>query len=173
MNLNRYFFVSAGLAWALFTSACTPTKEKIILEKQAPQNMLESFTKAESCKQASCITLNKESLGRVFLLLASGKTSGATPQWYDLKPLVVTFERSGKKVALLGQNYNSIYNEIQTSNLIQTFNLISEDEKTLTFDWGEGLKSFVLQSSYDIDAVRGNNGDLTESSFPSLRVLCS
>lgn len=171
MNLNRYFFVSAGLAWALFTSACTPTKEKIILEKQAPQNMLESFTKAESCKQASCITLNKESLGRVFLLLASGKTSGATPQWYDLKPLVVTFERSGKKVALLGQNYNSIYNEIQTSNLIQTFNLISEDEKTLTFDWGEGLKSFVLQSSYDIDAVRGNNGDLTESSFPSLRVL--
>ncbi len=173
MNSTRYFFVSACLAMALFSTACTPSKEKIILEKQAPQNMLESFTRSESCQQASCITLNKESLGRVFLLLASGKTSGATPQWYDLKPLVVTFERSGKKVALLGQNYNSIYNEIQTSNLIQTFDLVSEDEKTLTFDWGEGLKSFVLQSSYDIDAVRGDNDNLTESSFASLRVMDS
>lgn len=173
MNLNRYHLVSISFVMVFLAAGCTPLKEKIIVEKQAPQNMLESFTKADDCKLASCITLNKESLGRVFLLIASGKTSGATPQWYDLKPLVVTFERSGKKIALLGQNYNSIYREIQTSNLIQTFDLISEDEKTLTFDWGEGLKTFVLQSSYDVDAVRGGNNDLSESSYPSLRVLDS
>ncbi len=172
MTLKRHIFVGSVLLSSLLLSACT---KETVIEKQAPANMLESFNKSPSsaCSLASCITVQKESLGKIFLLIASGKTAGSTPQWYDLKPLVVSFEKSGNKIALLGENYNSIYEEIRTVNLIQTFDVVSEDEKSVTFDWGQGLKTFVLQSSYDVDGARGKNNDLTESSFSSLPVVDS
>ncbi len=155
-------------AWAL--SACT-VKEERIIEKQAPSDIRESFAPA-TCDKASCVTIQKASLGKTFLLIASGKTAGSTPQWYDLKPLVVSFEKSGSKMALLAENYNSIYGEIKTVNLVQTFDVVSETETTVVFNWGDGLKTFVIQSSYDVDAVRGNK-DMTESSFQSLPVTDS
>ncbi|MBV2168214.1 MAG: zinc-dependent metalloprotease [Bdellovibrio sp.] len=172
MTLKRHIFVGSVLLSSLLLSACT---KETVIEKQAPANMLESFNKSPSsaCSLASCITIQKESLGKIFLLIASGKTAGSTPQWYDLKPLVVSFEKSGNKVALLGENYNSIYEEIRTVNLIQTFDVVSEDEKSVTFDWGQGLKTFVIQSSYDVDGARGKNNDLTEGSFSSLPVTDS
>ncbi|KHD87916.1 MAG: hypothetical protein OM95_11625 [Bdellovibrio sp. ArHS] len=162
--------VLLGLAFStLLLSACT---KETVIEKQAPNNMLESFTTStvDACTNKSCITIQKASLGKVFLLISSGKTAGSTPQWYDLKPQVVTFDKSGGRIALLAQNYNSIYKEIQTVNLLQTFEVISEDATSITFDWGQGLKSFVQQRSYDTDMPRGNSDDLTESSLPSLVV---
>lgn len=177
MRLRNTPFVIASLLAILSLAACT--KETIIKEKainveakQAPLNMLETFApSASNCE--SCITIQKDSLGKIFLLIASGKTSGATPQWYDLKPLVVSFEKSGNRLAILGQNFTSIYSEIQTVNLIQTFEVVAEDAKTITFNWGQGLKTFILQSSYDVDAVRGKNNNLVESSFTSLPVIDS
>lgn len=175
MSFRNSTIAVAALLSSLVFTACTTKEEKIIVEKQAPQNMLESFQKSSvgSCEKASCITIQKDSLGKIFLLIASGKTAGSTPQWYDLKPLVVSFEKSGSKVALLGENYNSIYEEIRTQNLIQTFDVVSEDDKAVTFDWGSGLKTFVIQSSYQVDGPRGEEDDLTESSFSSLPVTDS
>lgn len=160
---------------------CT-IKETKYIERQAPEQIQESFRKLDlnaseelkkSCEKLSCLTIQKESLGKIFLLIASGKTAGSTPQWYDLKPLVVSFERSGQKIALLGENYTSIYEEIKTVNLIQSFDIVGEDESSITFDWNKGLQTFVLQSSYDVDGARGTNNDLTESSFQSIPVIDS
>lgn len=175
MAFKKNFVVFAALVPALMLTACTTKEEKVIIEKQAPPNILQSFEKsaADKCDRATCITVQKEALGKIFLLIASGKTAGSTPQWYDLKPLVVSFEKSGDKLALLAENYNSIYEEIRTVNLLQSFQIVSEDEKSVTFDWGGGLKSFVVQISYDVDGVRGAKADLTESSFSSLPVIDS
>lgn len=164
--------VRIGIVAALTAVSVTgcSDKDRVVEAKQAPVLISESFQAASNCKQASCITIQKESLGKIFLLISSGVTGGSTPQWYDLKPQVVSFERSGKKIALLGQNYNSIYSEIQSVNLIQTFEIISEDEKSITFDWGGGLKTFVAQGAYDVDAARGGNNDLTETSVNSIPV---
>lgn len=177
MALNKYVFVTSILM-SIVLSACSLNSS--IEKKQAPENMTESFSPAQlldpadpKCAQASCIKIQKSALGKVFLLISSGKTAGSTPQWYDLKPLVVSFEKSGSKVALLAENYNSIYEEIRTVNLVQTFDVVSEDAQSVTFDWGQGLKTFVLQSSYDVDSARGKNNDLTESSFNSLPVTDS
>lgn len=172
MAFEKNIWVMGVLISSLVLGACTKTEEKIIVEKQAPQNMLSSFKVTDSCHKANCITIQKDSLNRIFLLIASGITSGMTPQWYDLKPLVVSFSRSGNKIALIGENYNSIYSEIRTINLIQSFDVVSEDEATITFDWGQGLKTFVLQRPYDVDAPRGEV-DLTDSSFVSLPVIDS
>ncbi|WP_347358910.1 zinc-dependent metalloprotease [Bdellovibrio sp.] len=175
MTFNKRILIASALISTLTITACTKTEKEIIREKQAPENAMKSFsqpTVEDLCDKASCIKIQKDSLGKVFLLIASGITSGSTPQWYDLKPLVVSFEKSGKKVALIGENYNSIYEEIRTVNLIQSFDVIAEDENSVTFDWGQGLKTFVLQRSYDVDAPRGNV-DLTESSLTSLPVIDS
>lgn len=175
MAFYRNIFVTSLLLSSLVITACTTKEEKIIIEKQAPVNMLESFQKSSvaSCARASCITVQKDSLGKIFLLIASGKTAGSTPQWYDLKPLVVSFEKAGDKLALMAENYTSIYEEIRTVNLVQTFQVMSEDETSVTFDWGAGLKSFVVQSSFDVDGPRAKNNDLTESSFAALPVVDS
>ncbi len=169
---------------ALSLTACTnefstvtngAAETQVPAEKRAPETIADSFSlpNTDSCQKASCITIQKKSLGKIFLLLASGKTAGSTPQWYDLKPLVVSFEKSGARLALLGENYTSIYSEIKTVNLIQTFEVVSEDADTVTFDWGSGLKTFVLQSSYDVDDVRATQNGLTESAFDSLPVIDS
>lgn len=175
MAFKKNIFVTSALLSSLLLVSCTPVKEKVIVEKQAPANMLQSFSKSieSTCEKLTCVTIQKDSLGKIFLLISSGKTAGSTPQWYDLKPLVVSFEKSGTRLALMAENYNSIYEEIRTSNLIQTFQVVGEDEKTVTFDWAEGLKTFVIQSSYDVDGPRGKNNDLTESSFSSLPVVDS
>lgn len=172
MNLNKFVFITAALIPSLFLIACT---KETVIEKQAPDNMLESFNRSATsvCKRASCISVQKEALGKVFLLMASGKTAGSTPQWLDVKPLVVSFEKSGGKIALLGENYSSIYSEIHTVNLIQTFDIVSEDDKAITFDWGQGLKTFVAQSPYDVDGSRDSDSDLTESSQASIPVMDS
>lgn len=175
MKFGTVIFARGLLLSLVFLSACTLREEKVVIEKQAPSDVRESFQKSRdaSCSQASCITIQKESMGKIFLLLASGKTAGSTPQWYDLKPQVVSFEKSGGRLALLAENYNSIYSEIRTTNLIQTFKIVSEDEKSITFDWGGGIKTFVVQGSMDVDGNRGKNNNLTESSFSSMTVLDS
>ncbi|MGZ3772183.1 MAG: zinc-dependent metalloprotease [Pseudobdellovibrionaceae bacterium] len=177
MNFNKLVFITAALLPSLFLISCT---KETVIEKQAPDNMLKSFAPSapSACDRSSCITVQKSALGKVFLLIASGKTGGSTPQWLDTKPLVVSFEKSGGKIALLGENNQSIYKEIHTVSLIQSFNIVSEDDKSVTFDWADGLKSFVLQSPFDIDGTDvsdtdSGDGDLTESSKTSIPVLDS
>ncbi|MNK01204.1 hypothetical protein D3C87_189990 [compost metagenome] len=166
---------ASSLLSLLALSACTYKTEKIIVEKQAPTNMMETFSKPaeDHCLKASCITIQKSSLGKTFLMLISGKTGGAAPQWYDLKPLVVSFDRSGNKVALLGQNYNSIYEDIRTENFISSFGIVSEDNNSITFDWGNGLETLIVQTPYQIDSPRSGDEPLTESSYNSLAVTGS
>lgn len=158
----------------LSTAACT--KETIIeKEKAAPKNMRDSFSTvslSNACDTATCIKIQKSSLGKIFLLMASGVTLGSAPQWYDLKPLVVSFKKNNSSVALVGENYTSIYNEIQGVNLIQSFRIVEEDEMSITFDWGKGLSSFIADSPYDVDAPRGKK-DLTENSMKSIPVIDS
>lgn len=172
MTLGKNVLVMSALASALIFTGCTKETTKIIQEKQAPADATKSFSAADpvDCSKISCVKIQKSSLGRIFLLIASGVTGGSTPQWYDLKPQVVKFERSGGRIGLIGQNYNSIYEEIPSDNLLQTFAIVAEDDSSITFDVADGFKSFVAQSPYDVDSARGLNNDLTETSYSAIPV---
>lgn len=172
MKFFKFAFVTLAVIPSLFLIACT---KETVIEKQAPDNMLESFNRSATliCSRASCIKIQKEALRKVFLLMASGKTGGSTPQWLDVKPIVVSFEKSGGKIALLSENRNSIYSEIKSVDLIQSFDIVSEDEKSITFDWGQGLKTFIAQSPYDVDGTRESEANLEESSRTSIPVIDS
>lgn len=155
MLINKTSLALSAIISVLALGGCV--KEEIrYVEKQAPENILESFSprtgvNAKACKSARCITIQKDSLGKVFLLMASGITVGPTPQWLDLKPQVVSFESSGDEIALVGENYKSIYEEIKSRHLLQTFKIVAETEESITFDWGSGLKTFVVEKSYDTE----------------------
>lgn len=142
-----------------------------VKEKSAPVNMLESFntvsTEIPGCARATCINIQKQAFGKVFLLMSSGITLGSAPQWYDMKPQVVSFKKNNTDVALVAENFTSIYSEIQGNMLVQSFRIVAEDESSVTFDWGKGLRSIVSQAPYDVDAPRGRK-DLTESSQTSI-----
>ncbi len=172
MLKSKHVLIVSTLMSIFSLSACVKEETKYI-EKQAPANMLESFSNTKlqtekNCAKATCITIQKEALGKVYLLLASGVTSGQTPQWLDLKPLVVSFEKSGDRIALVGENYKSIYEEIKTRDLIQTFKIVSETEDAVTFNWGSGLKTFIFERSYDTD--RESEVDMSETSQVSIPV---
>ncbi|WP_413584241.1 zinc-dependent metalloprotease [Bdellovibrio sp. HCB274] len=180
MSVFKSVFAFGAVLTTVLVTGCTNGFDvnAVIEKKQAPKAIVDSFSLPTSqspeiaarCENATCLTINKSSLGKIFLLVASGKTGGSTPQWYDLKPQVVSFEKYGSRVALLGQNYNSIYEELNTENLIQTFQVIGETETTLTFDWGRGLKSLIAQNAYDVDSGAGMNDPLTESSVSAIPV---
>lgn len=178
LKKNRLLnFVVLGLVagFVLTEASCSFKTEDVIDRKQASGNMLDSFSlpAASECDKASCIRIQKASLGKIFLLMVSGKTPGSTPQWYDVKPMVVSFDRYGGNVALLAQNYSTIYEEIRTENFLGNFKILAEDETTLTFDWGKGLETFIVQSPYQIDAPKSGDQDLTEGSFISFPITGS
>lgn len=132
---------------ALLLSACV--KERII-ERQAPTDIRESFNVEKLCEKTNCLRMKKASLGKIFLLMSSGRSTGSTPQWTDLKPQLVSFERSGDQVALLEENYQSVYEEISARELVQSFEIVAEDEESVTFNWGHGPKTLVFESPYDV-----------------------
>ena len=74
----------------LATVSCSSDAQFPIIaqQKSAPKNMLESFSTvsvaAQACEKATCITIQKAALGKVFLLMSSGITLGSAPQWYDM-----------------------------------------------------------------------------------------
>ncbi len=165
------------------------TKENAI-QRKAPTDIQDSFAIVDGPSQASgnqvlplkktfasgnLLQIQKSALGKVFLLMASGKTGGATPQWLDLKPQVVSFAQdpAEKKLALLEENYNSVYTEIQTENLLQTFDIVAEDTQTITFDWGSGLHSFVMSNVFDTDFADPAEASDADSAQPVIPVLDS
>lgn len=169
MIFKKILLITAVFIPSLFLIACT---KETVIEKQAPKDMMESFNRSATCERASCITIQKDALKKMFLLMASAKTGGTTPQWLDFKPHVISFEKSGSKIAILGHKPETVYDEIKSENLIQSFDIVSEDEKSITFDWASGLKTFIVQSPYDIDG-EGLNGPLTEETYSSIRVTDS
>lgn len=175
MGKSKHVLIVSTLMSVLSLSACVKEETKYI-EKQAPTNMLESFgdaknSKDKSCAKANCITIKKESLGKVYLMISSGITSGKTPQWIDSKPQIVSFQKSGDRIALLSENYKSIYEEINTQDLVQSFLITSETDDEITFNWGEGLKSFVYETSYDTDDTRDQNSEEGNEDLASVNIL--
>ena len=145
LQLRSVLFVVSALA----LSACTVKEEKII-EREAPANASQSFS-VDPCQSAACLTIQKKDLNKLYLLIASGKYSGPTPQWVDFKPQVVSFVKLSGRVAILEENFLSIYDVNKSRDLVQSFAIVKEDADSVTFDWGKGLTSIFSKSSYDID----------------------
>jgi len=148
---NLWVFLALSVALA----ACTKTEKEIVYQ-YPPKDVLESFS-TTTCAKKNCIKISKGSLNKTFLLMISGKTVGAIPQWADFKPAIVTFEQTGAQVGLFAVAPEAIYGQEDAKNLLQSFDVISEDENFVTFDWGQGLSSLRTQGVFDTEVDLGED----------------
>ncbi|MCX7978151.1 MAG: zinc-dependent metalloprotease [Bdellovibrionaceae bacterium] len=142
MSLFRLFVLLTGV---LFLFSCTKEKE-IVIERQAPVDIRQSMQPSPDGK---ALALNKSSLGKAFLLIPSARGSSIAANWLDFMPLVVAFERSGSKVALMELAVHNIYDTIPSEKLLSTFDILSETSDTITIDWTYGLKNLKLAEPTD------------------------
>ena len=74
----------------------TVIEKNIVPERQASPQIKDSFSNVG----ASQLTLQKSSLGKAFILIPTLMSSGKQPDVNYLKPLIISFEKSGGKIAL-------------------------------------------------------------------------
>jgi|GEM_PF-5040341 len=98
--------------------------------------------------KSSLITLKKKALGDIFLMSITLSTSDNAARPNVLLPKVVSFETNGSELALKEQNNFSIYDEVPTDKLLQTFPIESQDEENISFKWNYGLVSAPTKGFY-------------------------
>lgn len=131
--------------------ACTKetvrTETRIVPERQASPDVRDSLIPNTEEKT---IEIQKAALGKAFLLIPTVRSSGRTPEWGDIRPLVVSFERSGNKVGLFRLSSDNVYNTIPTDKLLQSFSIRKETGETLQIDLAQGLRSLDMNGTLDI-----------------------
>jgi len=162
-NLWRNLVSAMALAAAL--SACTKTEKEIVYQNP-PADVLQSFS-VSNCAQKNCVKISKTSLNKTFLLLISGKSVEATPQWMDLKPSVVIFQQTGAQVGVFSLAPEAIYGNDEAKNLVQSFEILAEDKDSVTFDWGQGISSLSAKGTLDTEIDMGDE-DLAGETLQSL-----
>lgn len=130
------------LALAVVTSGCIKEKtieKQIVAERQASENINDSVNVTGLAGQK--LTVTKKSLGKAFILIPSLRTTGKQPQLSYLRPLIISFERMANRLALFNLTDAQLYSTIPAQRLLQSFNIISENETSITFDLGQGFTS--------------------------------
>ena len=94
------------------------------------------------------MVLQKSALMKAFLLRAQMKQSTNTTTWNDLSPIVVSFQKDGNQLALFAVNSLQSYDVVDSSKLVATFPVLSEDDQSLTFEWTGGFK-ILFDAPYD------------------------
>lgn len=146
MNSKKWLVV---LLPVIFLSGCTVekvTEKTIAPDRQANPNLQQSIS-AVSPQQ---MTFFKASLGKAFILIPTVKNTGHFPDISFLKPMIISFEKSGDRVALFNLTEEQLFDTIPASRLLQTFQIAAENETTLTINLSNGFNSLNAKGSTDI-----------------------
>lgn len=124
----------------------TVIEKNIVPERQASPQIKDSISNVS----VSQLTLQKSSLGKAFILIPTMTSSGKQPDVNYLKPLIISFEKSGGKIALFNLTEAQLYNTIPSSRLLQTFDIVSEDELSVKLNLADGFTSFDAQNNLGV-----------------------
>ena len=179
MKFQNSLLLSA-FTLALLLSACASNKEpeggivrsEFPAQKQAPVKIEDSFD--FSGAEGSLLKIKKASLKKTFLMAMTISSGDNAARRSVLMPKVVKFELNGSELGLLEENYNSIYKEIPTGKLLQTFKVESQDADTVTFRWNYGLAAVPTKGFYVVsDGGAEGLKEATDSSEEVLPVTAS
>lgn len=143
-NSNRTAI--ATLLCTSLLSACSKEVEKVIPPSSLPPAKIEATARTSS----NSVKFEKNSLGKIFVLIPSSYEGGRAEALIYFRPLLVSFERVGNRVALFNKTNKDIYESRNSKQLIQSFEIVSEDETSVTFDVGSGFQNLDLRTSMDI-----------------------
>ena len=148
------FTVAIAMVFSFVLGACTKHETQAV-SKNASPDVLKSFS--TDCAAKNCIRLEKSSLDKTFLLIVSGKTNDAMPQWMDLKPMIVVFKKSASQLGLFSVNLNSVYDTQETQELVQSFDILEENADALTFAWGRGFETLRAENAIETETKFEDN----------------
>ena len=120
--------------------------------------------------QGAQLTFQKTALGKAFLLSPSFTEAGNMPILQHLQPKVVSFELSGDRLALFELNVQAVYNEMPSSKLMQTFQVVREDATSVTFTWNYGLSAIPLNNPTPVSDEDASGAAAVESTQTVLPV---
>lgn len=144
---------------------CTRSVEKII-EKSPPENMQESFKSVHDTNQ---VLVQKDALGKFFLLIPSAFEIGRTSEQADYQPKLVVFEKHGEVVALFEVEADTVYDHFPNRKLLQSFPIREETTDAIQFALGKGLESFKIESPYNDPFKRAVISSQAEDAVESIR----
>ncbi len=136
-----------------FTQGCVKETKviesrEIPVEKKADPNIEDGFALAN--QKSSTLEIKKSAFGKVYILIPNARMPGRAPQWKYFKPSLVSFEKSGSELGLFRQDQKTIYNDIKSEVLLQTFKILRESNDGVVIDFSKGFKSIPLSEFYDI-----------------------
>lgn len=152
-NMHFGFFTVALLSLA----ACSPSSPDA--PRLAPSKIEKSFSVQQlqassseslnplSVQDKGLISIQKSALGKAFLMSPVINVAQSNPILDHLQPVVVSFEKAGTQLGLFEVNVHAFYNELPVDKILQTFDIVSEDDKQITFSWKYGLQ-FLSQKEY-------------------------
>ena len=146
MNVPRLCFFVTCSALILGCTKETITERVIAPERQATAQMSDAVT-IDSLNQ---VKIAKTSLGKAFILLPTMTSSGKYPDVNFLKPLIVSFEKAGDQIALFNLTDEQLYNSVPSSRLLQTFNILAEDDSSILLKLSKGFTSFDTQPTLTV-----------------------
>ncbi len=166
-QLTQAFLYALTSLLLLSCTKETVIEKNITPERQATSQIKDSFSDISTNQ----ITISKSSLGKAFILIPTAVSSGQHPDIDYLKPLIISFEKSGSRIALFNLTEDQLYSTIPSSRLLQTFDISSENEKTVTLNLSTGFTSFNEKQNLGIisktifDEMKKNSDQGNESSL--------
>ena len=154
-----------------FATSCVKERviEKVVSEDKISQKNVENSISYNQISDT--LKIQKDSLGKAFLLSPIVYTTGQAPKPNFIKPMIVGFERYGNRLAVYNYTDEQMYDSIPADKLLQTFNIQKEDDTSISIDFKQGFKSANLIASLSIvmketlDTLKSDNSKGNESSI--------
>lgn len=148
----RFFSISKSAVLLSVIALTSCMKERVIEKTVAQDKITEKKTEQliAASDSSDALILQKESLGKAFLLSPIVFSTGKTPVPNFRKPMIVGFEKSGSRLAMYNYTDEQLYDSVPADKLIQTFNIIKEDSKSISIDFRSGFKSSNLLEAMTI-----------------------
>ncbi|MGZ3802383.1 MAG: zinc-dependent metalloprotease, partial [Bdellovibrio sp.] len=138
------------------TSGCTGShdnKKNLALQRQAPEKIDKSIqvpSLTNNNQSANSIILLKENLGKAFMLMPVMTSTGRNPDETMLSPRIISFEKSGDRIALFNLSAPQLYENMRSERLLQTFPIIEENENSFVVNIGQGFTSLDSNSNMGV-----------------------
>lgn len=131
---------------ALLLAACS--EKESANNREAPLRAQDSFaTPAEPLALSKGqVTIRKSSLGKAFLMTPTLIVASSAPSFNLWQASLVSFERSGQRLALFQLNGLTYYQDLPADKLLQSFEILAEDDREITFRWDYGFDFLPMQS---------------------------
>lgn len=175
MKLKSLSLGLCGLVVVVSLSACMqPHSGSTVADAMPPKKMEASFQTKGKSEGKPVLALQKSSFGKLFLLRATVKSLKNAPSWEDMKPMIVSFQKTGEQIGMFEMDTYATYKVIDTQRLVAQFKVISENDSEVQFEWGDGLK-IITRPFYD-DATDKEDAlakDNKEGLSPSVESVAS